>query len=78
MRTDTDSTTWRMEAACAEVDGELFFGDVAQRKVAIRICDQCPVRRPCLADALAMKPMHRDVGQVRGGKYFPHKAKDAS
>jgi len=45
--------SWRLGAACAEVDPELWFperGDGAE--VAKRICAGCPVRAQCLAFAL--------------------------
>ncbi len=50
---------WRRRAACAApgVDLELFFpergGTAAPAK---RLCARCPVKAPCLADALAMPP----------------------
>jgi Transcription factor WhiB len=57
---------WRQWAACARpgVDPELFFpekgGTAAHAK---RICAACPVKAPCLADALTT----RDEHGVRGG-----------
>lgn len=50
---------WREHAACAEVDGELFFpiGDNAEARLqasaAKQVCASCPVRETCLAWALA-------------------------
>ncbi|MFD6421064.1 WhiB family transcriptional regulator [Streptomyces sp. NPDC060198] len=55
-----NKTTARAEidsqAICAQTDPEIFFpekghGDVA--RAAKRICVGCPVRRACLAEALA-------------------------
>jgi WhiB family transcriptional regulator, redox-sensing transcriptional regulator len=46
---------WRLEAACAEVDPELFFpepGQVPQTAAAKAICAGCAVRGPCLEAAL--------------------------
>jgi WhiB family redox-sensing transcriptional regulator len=46
---------WRLEAACAEVDPELFFpetGQLSQATAAKAICAGCGVRGPCLAAAL--------------------------
>ena len=51
---------WRYEAACRDVDPELFFpdGDIrsarAQVKTAKLICRGCPVSATCLSWALAM------------------------
>jgi hypothetical protein len=44
------------EGICAQVDPELFFPEKGQSdltRAAIAICTGCPVRRPCLAEALA-------------------------
>jgi WhiB family redox-sensing transcriptional regulator len=46
---------WRLDAACAEVDPELFFpdpGQVPQVAAAKAICAGCGVRGPCLEAAL--------------------------
>jgi hypothetical protein len=46
---------WRLEAACATVDPELFFpepGQVPQAAAAKAICAGCTVRGPCLEQAL--------------------------
>jgi hypothetical protein len=46
---------WRLEAACAEVDPELFFpesGQVPQAAAAKAVCAGCAVRGPCLESAL--------------------------
>jgi WhiB family redox-sensing transcriptional regulator len=59
---------WRQRARCARdgVDPEMFFsdrrGEVAAAK---RICARCPVRLPCLEDALAAPALY-DAG-VRAG-----------
>ena len=45
--------SWRMDAACAEVDPELWFPEQGDPAItAKRICVGCPVRRECLAFAL--------------------------
>lgn len=44
------------EGICAQVDPELFFPEKGQSglvRAAIAICTGCPVRRACLAEALA-------------------------
>jgi WhiB family redox-sensing transcriptional regulator len=46
---------WQDRALCAQVDPELWFpekGCTAQALAAKRICRRCPVKAPCLADAL--------------------------
>jgi WhiB family redox-sensing transcriptional regulator len=46
---------WRLDAACAEVDPELFFpetGQVPQAAQAKAVCAGCTVRGPCLEAAL--------------------------
>ncbi|MEV6203558.1 WhiB family transcriptional regulator [Streptomyces sp. NPDC051771] len=50
---------WRAEAACHEVDPDLFFpvgtgsSALTQAEEAKRVCRRCPVREPCLRSALA-------------------------
>jgi WhiB family transcriptional regulator, redox-sensing transcriptional regulator len=46
---------WRLDAACADVDPELFFpepGHVPQAAAAKAVCAGCAVRGPCLQAAL--------------------------
>jgi Transcription factor WhiB len=46
---------WRLDAACADVDPELFFpetGQVPQAAQAKAVCAGCSVRGPCLEAAL--------------------------
>jgi Transcription factor WhiB len=47
---------WHRLAACASVDAEIFFprsySEQSMRR-PLAICHACPVRRTCLADALA-------------------------
>jgi WhiB family redox-sensing transcriptional regulator len=46
---------WRLDAACREVDPELFFpepGQVPQAAAAKQVCAGCVVRGPCLEAAL--------------------------
>jgi DNA-binding transcriptional MerR regulator len=46
---------WRLDAACADVDPELFFpetGQVPQAAAAKQVCAGCAVRGPCLEAAL--------------------------
>jgi WhiB family transcriptional regulator, redox-sensing transcriptional regulator len=52
-------TDWRDDAACRDVDPELFFpvGNAGPARLQIvqakRVCARCPVRTPCLEWALA-------------------------
>jgi WhiB family redox-sensing transcriptional regulator len=53
---------WRQDAACAEVDPELFFpepGQLPQVARAKEVCAGCAVRGPCLDNALH-GPLRRD------------------
>jgi WhiB family transcriptional regulator, redox-sensing transcriptional regulator len=53
---------WRLDAACAEVDPELFFpetGQAPQAAVAKQVCAGCAVRGPCL-EAAVHGPQARD------------------
>ncbi|MEU8760308.1 WhiB family transcriptional regulator [Streptomyces sp. NPDC048659] len=49
---------WRTAAACQEVDPDLFFPvgtgapALAQEEKAKKVCRACPVREPCLREAL--------------------------
>jgi WhiB family transcriptional regulator, redox-sensing transcriptional regulator len=46
---------WRLDAACAQVDPELFFpqpGQAPQAAAAKQVCAACAVRGPCLEAAL--------------------------
>lgn len=70
MVNDREPGEWRMEAACLEVDPELFF-PIATRvesrqsdaKKAARHCLRCPVRTECFQDAIATGEQYG----VRGG-----------
>jgi WhiB family redox-sensing transcriptional regulator len=53
---------WRLDAACAQVDPELFFpesGQVPQAAAAKQVCAGCAVRGPCL-EAAVHGPQARD------------------
>jgi WhiB family redox-sensing transcriptional regulator len=53
---------WRLDAACAEIDPELFFpepGQVPQAAAAKQVCAGCAVRGPCL-EAAVHGPQARD------------------
>jgi hypothetical protein len=61
---------WRLEAACREVDPELFFpepGQVPQTAAAKAICAGCGVRGPCLEAALHGPQAHQDHTGIFAG-----------
>jgi WhiB family redox-sensing transcriptional regulator len=61
---------WRLEAACAKVDPELFFpepGQVPQAAVAKQVCAGCGVRGPCLEAALHGPPARDDHSGIFAG-----------
>ena len=50
--------TWHAEGNCLGVDAEVFFpvrGDHAGVRVALAICEGCPVAAPCLEENLDAK-----------------------
>jgi WhiB family transcriptional regulator, redox-sensing transcriptional regulator len=50
-----EERNWRLDAACRDVDPELFFpetGQVPQTAAAKQVCAGCAVRGPCLEEAL--------------------------
>lgn len=55
---------WHDEANCVGFH-DVYFGEAASTRQALRICEDCPVRTDCLATALGV-PMHSDFG-VWGG-----------
>jgi WhiB family redox-sensing transcriptional regulator len=72
---------WMADAACAEVDPELFHPDGrAPSREARQICRRCPVQRACAAFA------QQAEGEVTyphrfglwGGQLPKHRAKDAA
>lgn len=63
---------WRDSAVCAQVDPELMFPDTSLPgawEPALATCRRCPVRRACLADALAEEAAAGERARygVRGG-----------
>jgi WhiB family transcriptional regulator, redox-sensing transcriptional regulator len=61
---------WRLEAACATVDSELFFpdpGQAPQVAAAKAICAGCTVRGPCLEAALHGPQAHHDHSGIFAG-----------
>jgi DNA-binding transcriptional MerR regulator len=61
---------WRLDAACAQVDPELFFpepGQVPQAAQAKAVCAGCTVRGPCLEAALHGPQAHDDHSGIFAG-----------
>ena len=65
---DRPDTAWRDQAACIGADPRVFTDprpDSDDTRQAIRICNSCPVKQPCLDIALAHHP-DADIG-IWGG-----------
>ncbi|HEV3496673.1 MAG TPA: WhiB family transcriptional regulator, partial [Actinomycetes bacterium] len=61
---------WRLDAACREVDPELFFpnpGQAPQATAAKAVCAGCAVRGPCLEAALHGPQAHDDHSGIFAG-----------
>jgi WhiB family transcriptional regulator, redox-sensing transcriptional regulator len=61
---------WRLEAACAEVDPELFFpetGQAPQAAAAKQVCAGCAVRGPCLEAAVHGPQAREDHSGIFAG-----------
>lgn len=60
-------TGWVDRAACRGRDYRLWFSSNAfEQSVARSICAGCPVRRECLADAVAVEDPARRFGMFGG------------
>ena len=56
---------WQLKAACRGLDSEVFFcPNKETQEIALRLCNQCPVKRECLEFALA----EEQTEGVWGGK----------
>src|SRR5215218_3553488 len=61
---------WRLDAACAQVDPELFFpepGQAPQAAAAKQVCAGCAVRGPCLEAAVYGPQAHDDHTGIFAG-----------
>jgi hypothetical protein len=61
---------WRLDAACAQVDPELFFpepGQLPQAAAAKAVCAGCAVRGPCLEAAAHGPQAHHDHSGIFAG-----------
>jgi WhiB family transcriptional regulator, redox-sensing transcriptional regulator len=62
----TATADWRADAACREVDIEVFFAvDEASQQEALAICETCPVRVECLEHAIASREHYGVWGGMR-------------
>lgn len=50
---DLTGSEWRLDAACAQADPEIFAPHQGAYRDAVKICRQCPVQRECLDYAMA-------------------------
>lgn len=66
---ELDWPTWMLDASCAEVGIDLFFGDKGENyKAAKRVCDGCPVISQCLDWGLRVdRETHGERYGVFGG-----------
>ena len=67
----TRNPLWHLDAACTEVDPEIFYPldlgpDSAGVAAAKRVCVGCPVRAQCLADVMVAEDPARRWG-ISGG-----------
>lgn len=49
---EKDRSDWTSRAVCATQDPDMLFVTGAAQRQAARMCDGCPVKLECLADAL--------------------------
>lgn len=65
-----EHTDWRTSAACRGMEPATFFpskGNHPGIKAALEVCAGCPVKAPCLEEALAVSSFDGgDIG-IRGG-----------
>ncbi len=60
----TGPIDWRERALCAKTDPDAFFPDMGRSATLPKwICARCPVREPCLKDAIA----NNELVGIRGG-----------
>lgn len=59
-------TDWT-QAVCAQTAPDLFFPEKgSETRQARKLCESCPIKFACLAEALRTPPWEDDFG-VRGG-----------
>lgn len=58
---------WTSQALCAQADPDAFFSEsTRQTSVAKTICCRCPVREPCLSQAMSTGEKHGVWGGLDG------------
>jgi len=64
---------WRDDAACAGADPDSWFPEPGRTtpRTAVRVCATCPVRRNCLAWALAFDERHGTWGGISAAAREP-------
>jgi WhiB family transcriptional regulator, redox-sensing transcriptional regulator len=63
---DDLAADWRADAACREIDIDLFFAvDEQSQRDAIAVCETCPVRASCLEHAITAREQYGVWGGVR-------------
>lgn len=66
----TDNPEWMNRAACRDKDPDLFFPTTdAERRAAIEICDDCPVREECGAYADRSRINGYPLSGIWGGRF---------
>jgi WhiB family transcriptional regulator, redox-sensing transcriptional regulator len=63
---DELAADWRADAACREIDIDVFFAvDETRQREAIAVCETCPVRQECLEYAITAREQYGVWGGVR-------------
>jgi WhiB family transcriptional regulator, redox-sensing transcriptional regulator len=76
-RVTISSTNWRRAAACLTMDPDLFFpiSDSGPSEPQVRrakaVCSGCPVRLPCLQEALSAEEPYGVWGGLTGEERRP-------
>lgn len=66
---------WMDYAACRAFPPDMFYparglGHRGRIVGALAVCESCPVRGPCDRDTQDMPATQRQVGMIRGGRYY--------
>lgn len=67
---DPKFPNWTEQAACADMDTDIFFPDINSKgriQEAKSICEQCPVMQTCLEYALAVEKTGVNADYIRFG-----------
>lgn len=66
-----NSHSWHDDAACKDSDPDLFYPEqwsITAAAVALNICSGCPVKQPCLTEALEQGDDWGIRGQTTGSQ----------